>query len=750
MSMPAFAHRGILLICVLLAAIVAMPTSRGDSGSPPEAAAKTELTADIVSERRAAVQNELAAARAALAKLPEGQQQEAGLWLTQETALLERIESVFAEDLRTLQHAADLAAEAATVEQRLKNRRPADEYLPLPHNLQQLDQLYAERDYLDEAIATLKEDVSNAAEALQEARDVREDRDRERRTAREALGTARDPVKAQRQLRIAELESRLAQETVQLRETALRTLRFQQSLLGPKSELLRPNLEWLRANVVITDEDVAAVRATREKRLADVEAALIAARADAEKTSLAVVQIERRPPSEVSVEELSSRRADRQLASRVVAVLTAERDYLKERETVAQLRRRVLNGSALSTEMRNWEAENRVRLERLERDRLLQRAELTKTRRELQDLQARVTGTNGNAISPGPWVSERMQRLAAWHALNSSERAEVQGLKAERLRLKEELAGHVGSISVDEVVELAKRSVIAGWDYEVFSVQDQPVRVKTVLAVIAIVFSGHWLCRRLSELAAAVVFRRLGMNTGRRAAWQTLSFYGLFSIVVLAALGMFHLSLTQFSVVSGALAVGLGFGSQNLLSNFISGVILLIERPVSKGDVIELDGQQVTVEKLGPRSTIVRSRDNIHMIVPNSRLLEQSVVNWTLTDDIVRRKIAVGVAYGSPTRQVDKILREVLASVERVCPQPAPSVTFVDFGADALVFEALFYCEVDDRVEVETELRHRINEAFVRAGIVMAFPQRDMHLDTSRPLQIEVLHPELRSEPKRK
>lgn len=740
MPTPASALRGLVLLWFLIPLCLGTPALHAGADAPPNPGnGASTLTFEVVAQRRAEVKKELAAARAALARLPEGKAQEAGLWLTQETALLERIDGVLAEAARTLQHAADLAGEAAVVSGRTKNRRPADEVLKPPYNLALLDQVYAERDYLEEADVTLTTDIGNATDALQEARDTLEDRDRDRRSAREALATARDPVRAQRQLRIAELESRLAQETVQLRETALHTLRFQQSLIEPKRALLRPNLEWLRSHVVITDEDVAADRAAREKRRAEIEAGLEQLRADAEQVSLQVLDLETRPGANPSQEELASRRADRQLATRGVAVLSGQRDYLQERDKVAELRRNVLAGRAAKSDMRVWDAENRTRIERIERDRLLQRAELTKTRRELQDLQARITsaGTENGAI--GAWVTERIRRLTAWHTLNSAERAEMQALRSERLRLKEELAMQVGGINFSEAVELARRSVVAAWNYEVFSVQDEPVRVKTILAVIVIVLAGHWLCRRLSELIAAIVFRRLGMATGRRAAWQTLSFYALFLIVILAAFSLFHLSLTQFSVVSGALAVGLGFGSQNLLSNFISGVILLVERPVSKGDVIELDGQQVTVEKLGPRSTIVRSRDNTHVIVPNSRLLEQAVTNWTLTDDIVRRKIAVGVAYGSPTRQVDKILREVLSGVEKVCKKPAPNVTFVDFGPDALVFEALFYCEVDDRVEVETELRHRINEAFVRAGIVMAFPQRDMHLDTSRPLQIEVL-----------
>ncbi len=129
------------------------------------------------------------------------------------------------------------------------------------------------------------------------------------------------------------------------------------------------------------------------------------------------------------------------------------------------------------------------------------------------------------------------------------------------------------------------------------------------------------------------------------------------------------------------------------------------------------------------------------MIVPNSRLLEQPVTNWTLSDDIVRKKIKLGVAYGTSTREVDRVLREVMLGLESVNRNPAPHVKFSDFADSALTFEAQFWSSLAEGDEVETELRHRIAEAFTKAGIVMAFPQRDVHLDTLKPLQIEVVAP---------
>jgi small-conductance mechanosensitive channel len=267
--------------------------------------------------------------------------------------------------------------------------------------------------------------------------------------------------------------------------------------------------------------------------------------------------------------------------------------------------------------------------------------------------------------------------------------------------------------------------------------------VKTILIVVLLVLVGYYASRWLSELVSNRVFKRLGLNTGRRAAWQSLWFYAMFVVVLVVAFNQFHLSLTQFSVVSGALAVGIGFGSQSLINNFISGIILLIERPVNQGDVIEIDGRRVTVERLGARSTIVLTLDNTHIIVPNSRLLEQPVINWTLSDEVVRQQIRVGVAYGSPTRKVEELLQGIMTGLEQVRKEPKPLVKFAEFGDSALLFDIYFWATIDERLETENELRHRIAEVFARESIVIAFPQRDVHLETSKPLQV-VITPAIR------
>ena len=212
--------------------------------------------------------------------------------------------------------------------------------------------------------------------------------------------------------------------------------------------------------------------------------------------------------------------------------------------------------------------------------------------------------------------------------------------------------------------------------------------------------------------------------------------------LVVFALWVSEIPLTVFTLAGGAVAIGVGFGSQKIVNNFISGVILLAERPIKVGDLIEVGDTFGEVESIGARSTKIKSFDNFHIIVPNGAFLEQNVINWTHSDDMVRVRMKVGVAYGSPTRRVEELLLQAIRELDKAVIPPEPDVIFDDFGDNALIFEALFWIVMRrpmDRRKTLSDLRYRVDELFREAGIVIAFPQRDVHLDNLRPLQVRVL-----------
>lgn len=202
--------------------------------------------------------------------------------------------------------------------------------------------------------------------------------------------------------------------------------------------------------------------------------------------------------------------------------------------------------------------------------------------------------------------------------------------------------------------------------------------------------------------------------------------------LLLLALSILNVPLGAFTFISGAVAIGVGFGAQNIINNFISGWILMGERPIRIGDVLEFEGTLGKVEAINNRSTLIRRIDGVHIVTPNSTLLENTVINWTLVDNEIRTQVRVGVAYGSPVREVERLVRQAADEHADVLPDPEPLVIFDDFGDNALAFDLYVWTMLrpgGDLRRLRSDLRFRITELFDEHGIVIAFPQRDVHLD---------------------
>jgi len=301
----------------------------------------------------------------------------------------------------------------------------------------------------------------------------------------------------------------------------------------------------------------------------------------------------------------------------------------------------------------------------------------------------------------------------------------------------EQLVGKDLAKAVDVARQIWTMAIVNGPDHKPL------VTVGTVAIGIVLLGLGYVAAGMISRWLAHKLLSRLGLSKSGVAPLQSLTFYLLLAMFTMVSLNILHVPITVFSFLGGALAIGAGFGSQNIVNNFISGLILLAERPIRVGDVIELDGSSGTVTQIGARSTKIATGVNHEIIVPNSKLLETSVVNWTLSDDLVGSKVTVGAAYGSPTREVERLLKQAALDHPRVLKQPPPEVIFADFGADALMFELRFWVNLREtrKVEVESELRFAIDELFADRGIVMAYPQRDVHLNVLRPVEVRLAQP---------
>lgn len=204
------------------------------------------------------------------------------------------------------------------------------------------------------------------------------------------------------------------------------------------------------------------------------------------------------------------------------------------------------------------------------------------------------------------------------------------------------------------------------------------------------------------------------------------------AVLLLTGLDLLNIPLTAFAFVSGAIAIGVGFGAQNIINNFISGWILMWERPIRIRDFIEIGDVKGTIESIDTRSTRIRRTDGVHLLVPNSFLLENIIVNWTLVDRLTRGTIRVGVAYGSPTDQVAGLLLRATSEHDSILKEPEAAVLFSDFGDSALIFDLYFWINASserDSRRVASDLRFIIDKLFRENEVVISFPQRDIHLD---------------------
>lgn len=295
------------------------------------------------------------------------------------------------------------------------------------------------------------------------------------------------------------------------------------------------------------------------------------------------------------------------------------------------------------------------------------------------------------------------------------------------------------------------------WNFELFAVEDsmivdgrtitgtRGVTVAKVVHAISIVVIGYLLIALLTRVVFQLALRRGKLEeTSARIARKWILAVTLV-ILLLLALDAVKIPLAAFAFLGGAIAIGAGFGTQTLLKNLISGVMLLMERPFKSHDIVEVGGIRGEVTDLNVRSCTIRDVNGIETLVPNSTFLEQNVTNWTLSNRRVRYTLNIGVAYGSPARKVADLLLAVASRHHEVLRDPAPEVLFMDFGDNALMFALYVWLEVAPGRRggnlILSDLRFMIDASFAEQGIEIPFPQRDVHLDASSPLPVRMVTP---------
>ena len=225
-------------------------------------------------------------------------------------------------------------------------------------------------------------------------------------------------------------------------------------------------------------------------------------------------------------------------------------------------------------------------------------------------------------------------------------------------------------------------------------------------------------------------------DEGRGQAFSQILAYIVVLMTILVGLDMVGIKITLLLAGSAALLVGLGLGLQQTFNDIVSGILLLFEGTVTVGDIVEVNNIVGRVKKIAIRTSNIETRDRIVIIVPNSKLVVDNVINWSHNRSLTRFSIKVGVAYGSNVQLVMSLLRDAASEHPEVATEPEPSARFIDFGESSLDFELLFYCMRMFEIEfVRSEIRVLIEQKFRENNVTIPFPQRDLHLKTPQSLE---------------
>lgn len=594
--------------------------------------------------------------------------------------------------------------------------------------------------------------------AIDEARKAYEEAERQRRQAKETAETNKDqalaPLLAEKLL-TAQAESQAASETLRLKNIEVANEKLDKEIYDLRLTSLREKVAWWKTHILFTAQDYLEItntlshreeEATTRKQLAETERTNAEKRFEkAEDSVRSAVE-----PAQALLEELEAARRKRDTLRREVVLLGQRLEGLATIKKLWEYRYKTINENYTPDELKNWANEATRYRAQCELDYPPQRGLVASIRREMGPLDEKI-----QAAKDAGWQVQRLLEAQKTELDRLIRLEDDYGTLIDEIRLLcdrflSEVAETASSWSIKEWFTIAGGYVSAAWNKELTESKDNPVTVKKIVTALVLFFFGIYLSRKLTQVLNNRVLKRLPIPVGTASILKSLTYYLSLVLATIIALKVANVPLTLFTFFGGALAIGVGFGSQQIINNFISGLILLIERPIQEGDQIEHQAGVIgTVIRIGPRCTHVRTATNVDIFIPNSTLLQSNLVNWTRTDDKVRVQVNVPVQYGCSTREVAKLLRKAADDHGKIQRKPDPIVLLREFGQNGFEFQLQFWIQMipgTDRSIVESDIRFMIDSHFRDAGILMPFPQRDVHFDSASPIKISFTREEVLEE----
>ena len=618
-----------------------------------------------------------------------------------------------------------------------------------PYSLSFYDRFLQEAEQIEQTLKSLELAIPLANKSLEalKQRQVKVDQALQELAEQDETGqtsSASSILKAD----LLRIDKRVLEVQLNHSRTHLENLKAEESIADLNHQTHRKQLDWVKANLSVSQDDLDQQLAALDKRIDQLNQALdrlIAEKSKIERTydpQLLAGQVNGVSNSATVAQERIQTQALWYETRQIGIDQTMESiRMLSDQKRIWQQRYDLLRSAQSADQLAAWEAEAQQEIRKREQ---MIGAEQRRQNGTMQQIDAIETQMADTKKPPSIIAQFKSQANALRQRIRQS--IEFSGLlyasvQLDRRFLNEVNAQQAQTPFFDQVVKVAVTAKRV-WEYQVWMIDGNPVTVGKVFIALVILLVGIFTAKRVIGTIGRRLLLRTQIKQTTAATIEKLFSYLAYTLVVLFALRIVNIPLAAFAFLGGAVAIGIGFGAQNLINNFISGFIIMGEKPVGLNDLIEVDGVVGKVEEIGARCTRVRTGENIDILVPNSAFLEKNITNWTRTDNDIRTHVTVGVMYGSPVDQVRTLLLQAAGAVKEVAKTPPPFVLFTDFGDSALIFEVYFWIRVNRVIErrtVESEMRFRIDALFREADIVIAFPQQDVHLYAEQPLSIKTV-----------
>ncbi len=545
----------------------------------------------------------------------------------------------------------------------------------------------------------------------------------------------------------AELD--LARAGVRYEELALKNAGTKLEIAEIKVSVAQQRVDHIRANLHFDAEDLEKQLASIDEKKAELQKGADDLLKKLQKTETLLLKAQKKLEkiSGEGVEYVEAKvavgavEAWRQACQRGLEQHEGSQQLFNYQKEVWKQRYDLIKGDAATADLKMWQKAAIFQQERVQQALALEQSQQVNLHLQISQVEKKLGQDNLSWEMKG----NLKEQLDALKKMSESTLAYLTTLSITNQmasRFVDEVSAELAENILYEKMAALAAKVKGAWKFELMVVDDQSVTVGKISIALFLLVFGIILAGYFTRAVQRHILPRTRLSESGSAITEKILYYLTLCVVVLVSMRVVSIPLTAFAFLGGAMAIGVGFGGQKIISNFISGFILMAEQPVKVGDLIQMADIVGKIEEIGARSTRVRTFANIHVLVPNSYFLENNIINWTHSDKIIRGDVTVGLAYGSPTAEVRKVLMRAVRAHPEALDHPKPYVFFNDFGDNSLVFTVYFWITVqliNDKKRIESDLRFIIDDMFRESGLVIAFPQRDVHFDPSIPLRLEMV-----------